>query len=87
VCELGLSTVTLFTMKDMKRLGIKSADNVVLSTCLADWDEITSRQTHQSRWVYNEYVVVFLCYFLFSVSLFKYTHATALNVSFHAKQE
>lgn len=87
MCELGLSTVTLFTMKDMKRLGIKSADNVVLSTCLADWDEITSRQTHQSRWVYNEYVVVFLCYFLFSVSLFKYTHATALNVSFHAKQE
>jgi len=50
---LCVNTVTLFTMKNMKRLGSKSAASVVLSTCMADWDEITSRQSHQSCCVYN----------------------------------
>jgi hypothetical protein len=68
LCELGFSAVTLFTVKHMKRLGSKSAANVVLSTCMADWDEITSRQSYQSCCVYNENVIVFLCNFLFSDS-------------------
>lgn len=79
VYELGFSIVTLFTMKNMRRLGSKSTASVVLSTCMAQWDEITSRQSHQSCCVYNENVIVFICYFPFSVLLLKNTPATVLN--------
>jgi hypothetical protein len=33
-CEFGFSTVTLFIMNNMKRLGSTPAASVVLSTCI-----------------------------------------------------
>lgn len=45
---------------------------------MSDWDEIMSRQSHQSCCANNENVILFLFYFLF-FSLFKNTPATAIK--------